>query len=118
MISGIVQNSKHLSVLFPDEDTLRALLDAMKAPSIVTVVRITMVGGVLHCEGEAMAEYDGALPGFLLWAAAHTVFAQTVAGSANVVLQFIQRTCLNVKEVQSASCKVRSLKMTAFLDLQ
>lgn len=103
---------------FADEDTLKALIDCLGgAPDSLRCPPVTMDRGKVTAEEIELAEYRSVADGLLLWAVAHSVFCMKPAKKSIVLLQFVQHTCLAVREQQSASCRKAGRRLAAYLNV-
>ena len=107
-----------MSVCFADEETLKALTDCLGgAPDSLRSLPVVMERGRVRAEGITLAEYCSVPDGVLLWAVAHSVFCMTPSRKSAVVLQFVQHTCLSVREPQSALCRKAGRRVAAYLNM-
>ena len=77
-----------------------------------------MAGLSVKAEGVVLGTAASIENCLLLWAVCHTVFCMTSNKTGNVLLQFVHRTCLRIKEGQTAACRSTGTKLVAFLNLE
>ena len=93
-------------------------MDSLNLPSLtIDGAPISMAGRSVKADGIVMGTTSTLEDGLLLWAVCHSVFCMASNRTGNVLLQFIHRTCLSIKEAQTAACRNTGTKLVAFLDL-
>ena len=81
-------------------------MDSLNLPSLtIDGAPISMAGRSVKADGIVMGTTSTLEDGLLLWAVCHSVFCMASNRTGNVLLQFIHRTCLSIKEAQTAACR-------------